>query len=474
MSKRNFAAWTMTIDGRPAHAEALSEVVNPSTGEGFAASPLCSTAQVDEAVAAAGRAFRSWSATPLDERRRLLAAYGARIRAESDELANLLTREQGKPLAKSKSEIAAALAYLDAYIGVDLPIEIIRDTTGQHVAVLRRPLGVVGAITAWNYPILLALWKIAPALATGNTIVLKPSPHTPLATLRLGEIGRDVLPAGVLNVIAGGNEAGERMTSHSDVRKVAFTGSAATGKRIMASAAPSLKRLTLELGGNDAGIVLDDVDPAKIADDLFWAKFSNCGQVCAALKRLYVHDKVFDGVCDSLKAVAAKVKVGDGFDESSQIGPIQNRLQRDKVREMRDEALHQGARVLFEGEAPDGPGFFFPVTLLEKAREGMRVVDEEVFGPVLPILRFSDEDEVLARANATPYGLGGSVWSADAERAAVLASRLETGSAWVNQHPGMGPDIPFGGVKESGIGVECGHWGMAEYTTLQVVNVKKT
>jgi acyl-CoA reductase-like NAD-dependent aldehyde dehydrogenase len=464
--------FAMTIGGEAVGADRVLEVVNPSTAEVFAHAPDCAAGQVDDAVAAAAQAFAAWAATPLEVRRARLREFGERIRASADDLAALLTREQGKPLEKSRSEIAAGLAYLESFTKIDLAPAVLRDTPAQRAELVRRPLGVVGAITAWNYPILLALWKIGPAVVTGNTVVVKPSPYTPLTTLRLGELARGVFPAGVVNVIAGGNEVGARLTEHPQVRKITFTGSAATGRRVMAAASGTLKRLTLELGGNDAGIVLDDVDARKIAGDLFWAKFSNCGQVCAALKRLYVHESVYGEVCAALAEMAAAVKVADGFEPDAEIGPIQNRMQYDRVSTMLDEALAAGARVLFRGEAPKRANFF-PVTLLTEARPGMRVVDEEVFGPVLPILSFRDEEAVLAAANATEYGLGGSVWSADAQRAAALAARLESGSAWVNQHPAMGPDIPFGGVKGSGIGIECARWGMEEYTSIQVVNVKK-
>jgi acyl-CoA reductase-like NAD-dependent aldehyde dehydrogenase len=462
----------MTIDGKAVRATERGQVINPATAEIFARVPEASEAAVHAAVAAAKRAFPGWSAMALDERRRLVMALGERVTAHADELAALLTHEQGKPLAKSKSEVAAAVAYLNAYASLDVDEPVLRDTAAQYVQLRRRPLGVVGAITAWNYPILLALWKIAPAIVAGNTVVVKPSPFTPVATLRLGELTRDVLPAGVVNIVSGGGEVGQRLVAHPDVRKIAFTGSAATGRRIMAAAAGSLKRLTLELGGNDAGIVLNGVDPAKIASDLFWAKFSNCGQVCASLKRLYVHEAVFDAVCGALAEVAARVKVGEGFDPTSEVGPLQNRMQFDKVKAAHDEALAKGAHTLFRGRAPEGPGYFFPITLLTEAHPGMKLVDEELFGPVLPIMAFRDEDEVLVRANGTEYGLGGSIWSADPARAAALAAQLEVGSAWVNQHPSMGPDIPFGGVKQSGIGVECGRWGLEEYTAIQVTNVK--
>ena len=464
---------TMTIDGRAVGTAKFAEVVNPSTGAAFALCPDATLADIDLAVEAANRAFPAWSALPRGERRRLLLAFADQVEANAEELADLLTREQGKPLAKARAEIGGALAYLRAYADLDLPVETLRETPAQRVELHRRPLGAIGAITAWNYPVLLAIWKIAPGLLTGNTMVLKPSPLTPLATLRLGELSREVLPAGVLNVVSGDNAAGERLVAHPEIRKIAFTGSGPTGKRIMGSAAASLKRLTLELGGNDAGIVLPDAEPRSIAADLFWGKFSNCGQVCAGLKRLYVHESIIGTVTEALAGVARKVRVGDGLDPASEIGPIQNRMQHDKIQAMLDDALERGARVVFQGEAPAGDGFFFPVTLLADACEGMRVVDDEAFGPLLPILPYRDLDDAVARANATNYGLGASVWGADVDGARDVAGRLEAGSVWVNQHPAMGPDIPFGGIKESGIGVECGHWGMEEYTAIQVINVKR-
>jgi acyl-CoA reductase-like NAD-dependent aldehyde dehydrogenase len=464
---------SMTIDGRPATSGPTTPVIDPATEEVFARAPAATRVQLDEAIAAAARAFPAWGRTPVAERQRAVAALGERIRDHADELALLLTREQGKPLAKSRSEIASAVNYIFAYAKMDIAVEVIRDTAEQRVELHRRPLGVVAAITAWNYPILLAAWKLGPALIAGNTVVMKPSPFTPLTTLRIGELARDLLPAGVFNVVGGGNDVGQWLVEHPVVRKIAFTGSAATGKRIMAAAAGTLKRLTLELGGNDAGIVLDDVDPAAVAPDLFWAKFSNIGQVCAALKRLFVHERVHDRVCVELGAVAGTVKIGRGTEDGVDLGPLNNAMQLEKVRAAVDDALGKGAKILFQGKVPSGPGYFYPITLVTGVREGMRLYDEELFGPVLGISRFSDVEEALARANATEYGLGGSVWTRDVARGAALAARLESGSQWVNQHPSMGPDIPFGGVKGSGLGVECALPGLLEYTAIQVLNIRK-
>jgi len=462
----------MSIDGESVASAASLPVIDPATTAPFARVPDCTREQLDAAVAAAQRAFLAWSDETPDERRRLVNAFIERVVADADTLAPLITQEQGKPLAKARSEINAAVFFSRGYAAVDLAPELLRDTPQQRVELRRRPLGVVGAITAWNYPVLLAMWKIVPAVLAGNTVVLKPSPYTPVATLRLGQLAQDIFPRGVVNVVSGGNELGAWMTEHPGIRKIAFTGSGPTGKRIMASAAGNLKRLTLELGGNDAGIVLDDVDPAKIAADLFWAKFSNCGQVCAALKRMYVHRSVYRAVCDELVKFAATVKIGRGMDDGIDIGPIQNRAQYDLVNAMVHEAVESGATVLYRSPVPPGPGLFLPITILTDVTPAMRVVKEEVFGPVLTITPFDDEDEALRSANDSEYGLGGSVWSSNIERAAKVAARLDSGGAWVNQHPAMGPDIPFGGVKGSGIGVELGRQGLEEYTSIQVLNVK--
>jgi acyl-CoA reductase-like NAD-dependent aldehyde dehydrogenase len=463
----------MWIGGKPVFSADSIAVTDPASGETFARVPDCTRSQLDDAVTAAHHAFAAWGTAPGEQRRELVNAFIEHVVGDTDGLAGLITREQGKPLAKARSEIAAAVFFSRGYTAVELRPEVLRDTPQQRVELRRRPLGVVGAITAWNYPVLLAMWKIVPAVLAGNTVVLKPSPNTPVATLRLGKLAKDIFPPGVVNVVSGGNELGAWMTEHPGIRKIAFTGSGPTGKRIMASAAGNLKRLTLELGGNDAGIVLDDVDPAAIAADLFWAKFSNCGQVCAALKRMYVHRSVYPAVCDELVKFAATVKIGPGTQEGVDIGPIQNKAQFDLVHAMVDEAVAAGANVLYESPVPPGPGLFLPITILTDVTPAMRVVKEEVFGPVLSITPYDDVEEALRWANSSEYGLGGSVWSSNVDRATDLAARLDSGGAWVNQHPAMGPDIPFGGVKGSGIGVELGRLGLEEYTSVQVLNVKR-
>jgi acyl-CoA reductase-like NAD-dependent aldehyde dehydrogenase len=466
-------AWEMTIGGQAVAGSRLMPVFDPVTGAVFAQAPDATAEETDMAVEAAAAAFPAWAALTWEARAEQVRTLGLAIREESSELARLLCREQGKPLDKAASEIGAGLAYLEAYCNMRLAPVVLKETESKRIEQHFRPLGVVGAITAWNYPLLLAIWKIAPALVAGNTVVVKPAPSTPLATLARGKIAARVLPAGVVNVVSGATEAGERLTRHEKVRKITFTGSTETGKRIMANASTRLKRLTLELGGNDAGIVLEDADPQAIAADIFWAKFSNCGQVCAALKRLFVHRSIYAPLCEALAAFAAGVKIGPGLEAGVHVGPMQNKAQRDRMAATVDEAVRAGARIIYQSQVPEGGGYFFPITLLADVPEDAAVVRGETFGPVLAILPYDDVEDAIRRANDTDYGLGGSVWSPDVVRATAIAQRLEAGSVWVNQHPAMDPAVPFGGIKCSGLGVEGGLRGLEEFTTIQIVNVKK-
>jgi acyl-CoA reductase-like NAD-dependent aldehyde dehydrogenase len=459
----------MTIDGQVVTAGSTFGVVDPATGEVFAQAPECSRQQLDAAMDGATRAGRAWRA---DEAGRVagLHAMADALDKDAEELAALLTAEQGKPLGAARYEVSETSRWLRAAAALDLPVETILDHGSARAELRRRAIGVVAAITPWNYPLLLAGWKLGPALRAGNTVVLKPSPFTPLATLRLGEIVNEVLPAGVVSVVSGGDALGAWMTSHPAVGKVSFTGSVATGKKVMTSAADGLKRLTLELGGNDAAIVLDDADPEVIGKGLFWGAFINCGQICAGIKRIYVPEALHDDVVDVLVERARRVRVGPGTQDGVHIGPIQNRPQYDRVRGLVADALSDGASAAAGGAPLDGPGYFFAPTILTGAREGMRIVDEEQFGPAVPVLTYRSLDEAVERANATRFGLSGSVWGSDLDRAADVAAQLDCGTAFVNDHLALDPGLPFGGSKESGLGVENGHWGLEEFTQLQVVH----
>lgn len=462
----------LLIDGRRVATAAHVAVLDPATGTVAGHAPVASAAQVDAAVAAAKAAFPGWAATSDDARKAACAAMADLIDAHAEELAKLLSREQGKPLNGfgARYEVGGAAAWARHAATLDLPVETIQDDADAHITLHRRPLGVVASITPWNWPLMIAIWHAVPAIRAGNTVVVKPSPFTPLGTLRLVEILQAALPPGVLNAVAGGDAIGPLLTGHPDVAKIVFTGSTATGRKVMGSAAATLKRVTLELGGNDAGIVLPDADPEAIAEGLFWGAFMNSGQTCAALKRLYVHDSLYDALCDALVTVARGVKLGNGLDEDSILGPLQNRMQFDKVVRLVDQARADGARILTGGAPTRGPGYFYPVTLVADARDGMGLVDEEQFGPALPILRYTDLDDAVARANASENGLGASVWSADAATARAIGARLEAGTVWINQHGAIRPDTPFGGIKASGIGVAFGRQGLEEYTAIQVLH----
>ncbi|WP_448953859.1 aldehyde dehydrogenase family protein [Labrys neptuniae] len=450
---------------------ATFEVRNPANGDLVGQVANMGAAELDAAVARAKAAFPAWSAQGDAALQQACRAVCAEIADHSEELARLITLEQGKPLngLGSRWEMGGTLAWARYTSELSLSPRLLQDDSQGRVALHRRPLGVVGSITPWNFPVMIAIWHLMPALRTGNTVVIKPSPHTPLATARLVEIINKVLPEGVLNLVTGddrGFNLGGAMAAHADIRKIVFTGSCATGQKVMRSAADTMKRLTLELGGNDAGIVLPDADPAAIAEGLFWGAFLNNGQTCAAMKRLYVHASIHDAVCDALTAYARTVPVGDGLDEASRLGPVQNRMQFDKLCRLVADAGQRG-RVLLGGAPAEG--LFFRPTLIAGLTNGDALVDEEQFGPALPIIRYDSVDEAIALANDSPDGLGGSVWSADIAAAREVAARLECGSVWLNKHGAIQPNAPFGGRKASGLGVEFAEEGLNEYTDIQVI-----
>lgn len=462
----------LLINGALVAGDQTMTVLNPATGEALSECPRASAAQAQAAIAAAKHAFEGWRRTSHQERSAMLLAVADGMQAERDALATLLTQEQGKPLPEAGMEIDAAIGFLRYFAGIDLAPKLLEDTATRRVEAQRRPLGVVAAIVPWNFPVLLAWGKVGPALIAGNTVVLKPAPTTPLTTLKIGEICARILPAGVLNVITDANDLGPVLTTHPDVSKVSFTGSTETGRKVMASAAGSIKRVTLELGGNDAAIVLGDVNPEQAAASLFPLAFLNCGQVCLAIKRLYVHESIYDRVCTALGQLADAAVVGDGLTPGVQFGPVQNRQQFDKVKGLLEEAARTGT-VVAGGQALGGAGYFIRPTIIRDVTDGDRIVDEEQFGPVLPVIRFSDPEDALRRANASQHGLGGSIWSNDLPLATELASRMEAGTVWINKHLDFGPTLPFGGAKQSGLGVEFGEEGVAEFTQLHVVNIAR-
>lgn len=461
----------MTIGGETVSTSDRFKVLNPATGEVVDTAPNATAADLDRAVRAARAAQAPWAALPDEARAAACRAVAEVLTANAEELAQLLTREQGKPLngLGSRWELGGAAAWAGHTATLSLPPQVLQDANEGRVELHRKPIGVVGSITPWNFPVMIAIWHLMPAIRTGNAVVLKPSPLTPLATLRMIELANAVLPAGVLNAVSSddrGFNVGAAMSAHPGIDKIVFTGSTGTGRHVMRSAAENLKRLTLELGGNDAGIVLPDADPARIAEGLFWGAFLNNGQTCAAMKRLYVHDSIHDAVCDALVAYAEKIPVGDGLDEASVLGPVQNRMQHGKVAALVADAAGRG-RVLLGGKP--GEGLFFPPTIIAGLSNGDALVDEEQFGPALPVIRYSDVEQAIAAANDSQNGLGGSVWSSDVDAAKTIGRRMECGSVWINKHGAIQPNAPFGGVKQSGFGVQFAEEGLKENTSAQVM-----
>ena len=462
------------IDGELFRGTPALDVINPASGTVFARAPRATRDDLERAVEAARRAFAGWRQTSYPQRRSAIEHFCELLRARQEGLAELLTREQGKPLAQSRDEIVRAASLASGMAAISIEPEVIVDDAQRRIELHYLPLGVIGVITPWNAPINLAVGPLTMALYTGNTVVLKPSPYTPLSTLKLGELLQAAFPAGTVNVLAGGDDCGQWMSQHPGIDKISFTGSIDSGKRVMASAAATLKRVTLELGGNDAAIVLDDADPWAIAPKLFFAAFVNSGQVCMAIKRIYAHQRIFEPLCEALVAEARKAVVGDGLLPGTQYGPIQNRMQFERVLDLLDDSRRRGGRILTGGEHPAGDGYFLSPTLITQLPDDARLITEEQFGPLLPIQSFSDIEDAIRRVNDTRYGLAASVWSPDLERAHAIALRLEAGTVWINQHRATAANVPFGGVKESGIGRNYSELGLKGNMEAHVISVLKS
>lgn len=465
--------YRMLVNGSMIDGSRAMDVENPATGKVIAQVPDCTSVELDSAVAAARGAFPAWRDTPIKERQAVVRRIAERIAANADDIARLFTSEQGRPFEGALAEIQSVLAWIDTLAEMEPPVHIMADDETGFVEVRYVPLGVVCAIAPWNFPVALAVWKFAPALVAGNCVVLKPSPFTPLCVLKIGELIADLVPPGVLNIVSGGDELGPLMTSHPGFEKISFTGSSETGKRVMESAAKDLKRITLELGGNDAAIVMPDVDVDAIAERIFFGAFYNTAQICIATKRLYVHEDVYEALRDRLTLIAKSVKVGDGAEQGTVLGPIQNKRQYERVLNLLEDARASGLTLLQGADVPEG-GYFIPITIVDNPPEDSRVVQEEAFGPILPMLRFTDVEDVIARANASQYGLAGAVWSKDTDKAMDIARRLETGTVWINQNLALRGDTPFAGRKQSGFGVENGLEGLLEYMAPQAIHLARS
>ena len=460
----------MLIDGQLVDGASTLDVINPATGRSFATVARADEAQLEQAVAAAKAAAPAWAALGYEERGALLTKLADALDAEKDAIAHLLTTEQGKPLRQATGEVIGGIYQLRHYAAQRSEPKVLKENAKVRIIEHRTPLGVVAAITPWNFPFMMLTQKIGPALITGNTVVAKPAPTTPMTTLKLAEIAAGILPAGVLNVIVDANDLGGKLTNHPDVAKVSFTGSTATGRKVMAAGADSLKRITLELGGNDAAIVLDDMDPKEVAPKLFNGAMVNAGQVCLAIKRVYAPSSMYDELCTELARLAEEATVDDGTSQGVQVGPVQNRMQFEKLLGFLADAEENGT-VIAGGKPLDRDGYFIAPTIVRDIPDDARLVREEQFGPVLPVLRYDDLDDALARANDSDYGLGGTIWTKDIQRGIDVAMKIDSGTVWVNKHLDLPFDIPFGGTKQSGIGREGGDDGLEAFTQPHVINV---
>jgi acyl-CoA reductase-like NAD-dependent aldehyde dehydrogenase len=470
-----------TVNGRPVSASATFESFNPATGDVIGHVARSTVEQVHDAVAAARAAQASWAARPDAERKALMLKVAQTIEAHAEELALWVTREQGKPLGGlgpgqvpgSRFEVMGCKVWTEVPASLDLAPEIVFEDNARRDTVFRKPFGVVAAIAPWNWPLLIAIWQMIPAIRAGNTVVIKPSEYTSIGTLELVRLISADLPDGVINSVSGAGDVGAALVEHPDIDKIMFTGSSATGSKIAATAARLLKPTTLELGGNDAAIVLPDADPKAMAMDLFWGAFINMGQTCACAKRVYVHESLHDELVGELAAIAESIPMGDGAQSGVAMGPVQNRMQFDKVASLVEAAREAGATIVCGGQPLPGEGNFFPLTLVTGLEDGDRLVDEEQFGPVLPFIRYTHVDDAIASANRLRAGLGASVWSRDPAAARAVASRIQAGTVWINQHGTIHPMVPFGGVKGSGWGVEFGLEGLKAVTQPQVISERK-
>ncbi|ANU08409.1 aldehyde dehydrogenase family protein [Paraurantiacibacter namhicola] len=460
----------MLIGGKLVDGAGKLDVVNPATGRSFVQAERADEAQLELAVSSAKQAFPAWAACGWEERAGYVSRLADGLEEVKDDLARLLTMEQGKPLNQAKGEIAAGIQEMRHVAGQRIEPVVLREDARTRIIEHRTPLGVVAAITPWNFPFLMVTQKIGPALMAGNTVVAKPAPTTPMIALAIAAVAADVLPAGVLNVIVDDNDLGAKLSGHRDVAKVTFTGSTVTGRKVGAAGADTLKRITLELGGNDAAIVLDDVRVADVAPSIFRAATMNAGQVCLATKRVYAPAPLYDELCDALAKLASEAVVDDGDKQGTQIGPIQNRMQYEKLLGYLDDAKANGT-VIAGGHPLEREGYFIAPTIVRDIPDDAALVREEQFGPVLPVLKYDDIDDAIARANDSEYGLGGIVWAGDTQRGVEVAMKINTGTVWVNKGVEIPSDIPFGGAKQSGIGRKGGDEGLEAFTQPHIVNV---
>jgi acyl-CoA reductase-like NAD-dependent aldehyde dehydrogenase len=461
------------INGEPPTTTKTRCGINPANLKEHWKVPVATKEDVDSAVTAAKHAFKTWSQVPYEERKRAVLQYADAVEQYKTSFRDLLVAEQGKPTAQADIETTYAIEWMRGMADIELKEEVIEESKSRTVITRYLPIGVVAALIPWNFPLMLATAKIAPALLTGNVIIVKPSPFTPYGGLKLVELAQKFFPPGVVQSLSGDDDLGPWLTSHPGIDKISFTGSTATGKAVMQSASKTLKRVTLELGGNDPAIVLADVDIDKVAAQVALYAFLNSGQICLNLKRIYVHEKIFDEFSQALVEHVKAYRVGDGAREGVTHGPLQNQMQYKRVKTFFDDIHAQGWKVAVGGDMPSSEGYFFNPTIIDRPPENSRIVVEEPFGPIVPLLSWSDEEDVISRANDTTMGLGASVWSNDVKKATEIGKRLQAGSVWINKHFDLSPYAAFGGHKQSGIGTEWGLNGLKGFCNVQSLFVNK-
>ncbi|KAM0354384.1 hypothetical protein ACHAPU_001428 [Fusarium lateritium] len=467
--------YVQIINGKSAPTDKTRRGINPANLQEKPPVPIATKENLDQAVDAAKKAFKSWSRVPWEERKKKIIAWGDAVEAQKKDFADLLLSEQGKPIPQASGEVDAAVAWIRGQASIDLPEEVVEDSETRKIVTRYTPLGVAAAIVPWNFPLMLAAAKIAPALLTGNVIIVKPSPFTPYCGLKLVELAQQFFPPGVVQSLSGDDSLGPWITAHPGIDKISFTGSTQTGKLVMQSAAKTLKRVTLELGGNDAAVVFPDVDIDSVAGKVAGLAFLNSGQICLNVKRVYVHESIYEKFRDAVVKHVKNYQVGDGSKEDTSHGPIQNEMQYNRVKTFFDDIEKQGWKVAAGGKFDPSPkdGYYITPTVIDNPPDNSRIVVEEPFGPIMPLLSWKDEEEVIERANDTRLGLGASVWSANLETAERVARSLDAGMVWVNNHFDITPMAPFGGHKESGIGAEWGVNGLKGFCNVQSLFLNK-
>ncbi|CAG7931451.1 unnamed protein product [Penicillium olsonii] len=465
--------YVQIINGKASPTEVTRHGLNPATLEALPEVPVATPEDLDRAADAAKAAFKLWSATPYEDRKKAVLAYADAIEQYSDQFRDLLITEQGKPSFQATLETENAIKWIRGMAGLPLLEDVIEDDETRTVITRHVPIGVVGAIVPWNFPLMLATGKIAPALLTGNVIIVKPSPFTPYGGLKLVELAQKCFPPGVVQSLSGDDNLGPWLTSHPRIDKISFTGSTATGKRVLQSASRTLKRVTLELGGNDPAIVFPDVDIEKVAEKVAFFAFLNSGQICLNLKRIYVHSSIFDEFRDALVRQVKTYTIGDGSEPGTSHGPLQNDMQYSRVKTFFDDIEKQGWKVATGGQIMPSAGYMVTPTIIDRPPDNSRIVVEEPFGPIVPLMSWDEESEVIERANDTSMGLGASIWTADLDRAARVARQIQAGSVWTNDHFSLSPTAPFGGHKESGVGAEWGLNGLKGFCNIQTLFLKK-